>query len=81
MLGSCSPLYQKEIAQIGFPIKKVVFGSSRSASSPIAGYFFKDLKALAKETKGMFLRNFEPSQRRQLCPESNVEEVVRYRSS
>ncbi|CAD7925871.1 unnamed protein product [Amoebophrya sp. A25] len=30
----------------------------------------KDLKTLAKETKGMFLRNFDATQRRLLCPET-----------
>jgi len=30
----------------------------------------KDLKLLAKEAKGMFLRNFDAGQRRSLCPET-----------
>lgn len=32
----------------------------------------QDLKALAKEVKGMYLRNFDASQRRQLCPDGNA---------
>jgi hypothetical protein len=70
--GPSSEVYPK-LKKLSFSVFQSFFtkASIEVPDDAISNLTLKDLKALAKETKGMFLRNFEPSQRRQLCPESN----------